>query len=98
MKLQHVRVHLRLPTTAAEHAVVPDAGLEVMALLERAETPAQVVGGQGLPDRADVVALALDREQRGAPDGRRVDRAAAQVGAWTEASANSWNTASTVSR
>ena len=35
---------------------------------------AQVVRRERLADRADVVALALDREERGAPDRRRLDR------------------------
>ena len=37
---------------------------------------AQVVGGQGLAHGADVVVLALDGEERRAPDGARIDAAA----------------------
>ena len=40
---------------------------------------AEVVRGDRLADRADVVALALDREQHGAPDRGRIDLLAVQL-------------------
>src|SRR5262245_9916299 len=67
------RIDLVGPAVAAEHAVMPDPGLHVMALEIGAQSAAQVVRGRGLADRADVVALALDREQHGAPDRPRLD-------------------------
>ena len=70
------RVDLPVPLAAAEDAVVADARLHVMALAKRPEAGAEVVGGGGLAERADVVALALDRQQRGAPDPAGLDRSA----------------------
>src|SRR4051812_7196319 len=65
----HDRIDLVVPALAAEHAVVADADLHVVALEIGAQAAAQVVGGERLADRADVVALALDGEQHGAADG-----------------------------
>ena len=45
------------------------AGLMVMALKIGPEPSAELVRGDGLSDSADVVALTLDGEERGAPDG-----------------------------
>ncbi len=53
-----------------------DAGLHVVTFEIRAQFAAQLVRGRGLADRADVVALALHREQHGAADGARVDEVA----------------------
>ena len=53
-----------------------DAGLHVVALAIGPQAGAEIVRGRGLADRADVVALAFDREQHGAPDRPRLDRLA----------------------
>src|SRR5262249_30882836 len=66
------RIDLVGPAVAAEHAIVADAGLHVVALEIGAQPGAEVVGGRGLADRADVVALAFDGEQHGAPDRLRL--------------------------
>src|SRR3984957_12547916 len=67
------RINLVLPALAGEHAVMADAGLHVVALEIRAQLAAQVVRRHRLADGANVVALALDGEQHGAPDRGRVD-------------------------
>ena len=69
----HDRVDLVLPAPAAEDAVVADARLHVVRAQVGPQAAAQVLRRQRLADRADVVALAFDRQQRGAPDRRRVD-------------------------
>ena len=76
-RLAHARIDLRVPLAAAEHAVVPDARLQVVDLQVGPHAGAQVLRGDGLADGADVVALALDGEQRGAADGGGVDLALA---------------------
>src|SRR5262249_60461732 len=75
-QVREPRVALVLPAAAAEHAVVADAGLHVMAPEIGAHVGAQIVRRHRLADRADVVLLALDGEQRGAPARARVDAAA----------------------
>ena len=72
----HQRIDLVLPAPAAEHAVVAGARLHVVGAQVGAQLAAQVLRGQGLAGRADVVAFALDRDQRGAAD----RRGAAQCG------------------
>jgi hypothetical protein len=69
-----LRIDLVLPPLPAEHTEMAGAGLQVPALAERRERYTEVVRGRGLADAADVVALALDRQQRGARDRRRIDR------------------------
>src|SRR5262245_10318557 len=69
----HQRIDLVGPAVAAEHAVMSDPGLHVMALEIGAQSAAQVVRGRGLADRADVVPLALDRKQHRALDRPRLD-------------------------
>ena len=44
----HERVDLRLPPAAVEHAVVADAGLQVVALAHGPDVAAQIVGGERL--------------------------------------------------
>ena len=78
------RIDLVLPALAGKDAVVPDAGLHVVALEIGAQLAAQVVRSHRLADGANVVALALDGEQHGAPDRRagrdsRADRAEAHA-------------------
>src|SRR5664279_2305261 len=70
--VSHHRIDLVLPGAAREHAVMADAGLHVVALAGGAQRRAQVVRGQRLPDRADVVLLAFHRKQHGALDRRRL--------------------------
>src|SRR5262245_56172338 len=71
------RIDLVGPAVAAEHAVVPDAGLHMVSLEIGPQPRAQLVRGRGLADGADIVALAFDREQHGALDGARLDPLAA---------------------
>src|SRR5262245_31659255 len=73
------RIDLVVPAVAAEHAVVPDAGLHVVALEIGPQARAQLVRGRGLADGTDIVALAFDREQHGALDGARLDPVAPVV-------------------
>src|SRR6204780_1139110 len=67
------RINLVLPAFAGKDAVMADAGLHVVALEIGAQLAAQIVRGDGLADGADVVALAFDGEQHGAPDRGRID-------------------------
>src|SRR5260370_23041922 len=69
----HHRVDLVGPAAAAEDAVMADAGLHPMGLHERAQPAAQFLRRQGLADRADIVPLALYRQQRGPRDRPRLD-------------------------
>src|SRR5262245_4244825 len=71
------RIDLQLPAPAAEDAVMADAELQVMALEIGAQARAHLLRRQRLADRADVVALAFDREQHGAADRARLDLVAA---------------------
>ena len=69
----HDGIHLALPAASAEHAEVAHASLEVMASPPQRDLVAEVVRSTGLADAADVIALALDGEQDGAPDRRGVN-------------------------
>ena len=53
-----------------------DAGLNVVSLHIGPKSAAQLLGGQCLPDGADVVALSFHREQRGASDRAGIDATA----------------------
>ena len=83
---------------AVEHAVMADARLQVVRLLVVRKVRAELVRRLGLPDAGNVVVLALDGEQRDAPDRAR-DRPACRD-ASSGPSAESWrmNTVSTVCR
>src|SRR5207302_5318705 len=69
-------VGLGLPTAAVEHAIMSDFELEVVQLFRRRDAGAEIVRGDGLADRANVVILALDGHQRGLLDRLRLDRVA----------------------
>ena len=45
----------------------------MVAAAEGLEAGAEIVRGDGLSDRADIVLLAFDREQRRFADGARID-------------------------
>src|SRR6266436_10283089 len=75
-ELADLGVGLGLPSAAMEHAKMTDLKLEEVALFRRNDAAAEPVRGNGLAGPADIVALALDRHQRGALDGRRFDRLA----------------------
>src|SRR6516162_4941860 len=77
--VSHQGIDLAGPAAAAEHAVVADAGLHVVLLAVGPEARAEIVRRHGLTDRADVVALAFDGEQRGAADRLGMDPAALPV-------------------
>src|SRR4029453_11072646 len=64
----HYGVDLGLPALAAEHTVVTGAGWHVVAPGVGLEALAQIVRRRGLPQGADVVPLALHRQQCGAPN------------------------------
>ena len=70
-------IGLRLPPAAMEDAIMADFELEVVGLFCRRDARAQIMRGNGLAGAADIVALALDRHQRGALDRRRDDQVAA---------------------
>lgn len=65
-----------LPALAAEYAVVADARLEMMVFLTGSQVATEVVRRECLSDGTDVIAFTLDREQRGALNGARVDASA----------------------
>src|SRR6516165_6908724 len=67
------RIDLVFPALAGEHAVMAGAGLHVVALEIGAQLLAEVVCRDGLADCADVIALALNGQQLGAPDRARID-------------------------
>src|SRR5271169_3717008 len=67
------RIDLVFPALAGENSIVPDTGLHVVALEIGPQLAAQVVRGDRLADGADVVALALDRQQHGLADRARID-------------------------
>src|SRR5437762_2937410 len=67
-----------LPSRPIGDAVMAGLGLQVMLFLGRREAGAEGERRRGLADGADVVVLAFDREQRGALDRRRLDRAVAR--------------------
>ena len=71
------RVDVVAPAPAAEYAVVPGARLHVVGFHVGPQSGAKIVRGERLPKRADVVALTFDRQQCGAPDRPRFDRAPA---------------------
>src|SRR5215813_13838876 len=75
----HDRIDLVLPPLAAEHAIMADARLHVVALEIGPQARAQVVRGERLADCADVVALAFHGEQHGAPNRARLHWPAAPV-------------------
>src|ERR1039458_6612527 len=74
----HDGVNFVFPTLAVEHAVVPDARLDVMGLPVEAKAAAQVLRGHGLTDGADIVFFALDGQQCGLADRARIDFASKQ--------------------
>ncbi len=69
-------VDLARPAPAAEDAVMADAGLHVMPPQIGPDLAAQLLRRERLADGADIVLLALDREQRRAPDRPRIDQPA----------------------
>ena len=67
-------IGLGLPSAAVEYPIMADFELKVMGLFCRSDPTTELVRGDGLPGRANIVPFALDRHQRGAFDGRRLDR------------------------
>src|ERR1043165_8595053 len=76
-EVRNARRDLGTEARAVEHAVVPDAVLEVVHFVFVGNVRAQALRGFRLPDTRDIVELALDSEQRDAADLRKVDRLAA---------------------
>src|SRR6202790_3491028 len=70
-------IDLVVPAAAGEHAVMADAGLHVMDLAIGAYAGAEVLRGERLADRADIVLFAFDRHQPHPLDRGRVHRPAA---------------------
>src|SRR5271165_6978801 len=75
--LAHDRVDVVVEAPAAEHAVMSSPRLNIVRAQVGPQVLAQIVCGERLPERADVIAFAFHREQCGAPDGPRIDRPAA---------------------
>src|SRR5271167_4676686 len=68
-----LRVGLVAPPTAMKHPIMADLELKVVDLFHRSDPTAELVRCDGLARRADIVPLALNRHQRGAFDGGRLD-------------------------
>src|SRR5262249_44725184 len=67
------RINRVSPTLPIEHPIVADTSLHVMTFHVGPQAAVQPLGGERLTDRADIVSLAFDGEQRGASDCPRVD-------------------------
>src|SRR4051812_32412186 len=76
-ELLQPRIDLRFPPSPAEDAVMPDAWLHVMFFHVWPDAGAQVMRRERLSDRADVVFLAFDGEQRRAADSAGLNQPAA---------------------
>ena len=95
--ISHHRVNVVLPALAAEHAVVADVRLHIVGAHVGAQAAREVLRGECLADRADVVALALDGDQRGTANCGGVTVRPRKVNSpWGKA--YFWNTRLTVSR
>src|SRR5579863_6551425 len=78
-ELGHFGVDLGTPAAAVEDAVMTDLGLKVMMPLADGHARTEIQNRGGLADRADIVVLALHREDRGTRDGARLDLAAPRL-------------------
>src|SRR5208282_1949585 len=67
-EIPQLRIDLLAPAPPVEHAVVADLGLDMAPLLARFQPGEQFVRGRCLANRANVVVLALDGQERGARD------------------------------
>jgi hypothetical protein len=76
-EVPHDRIDLGFPLPAREHAVMADAGLQMVAFPEGGQLRAEIVGCNRLAHRADVIALSLNRQEGGPPDGAEIERLAA---------------------
>src|SRR5713101_7014297 len=59
-------IGLGLPPAAVEHAIMADFELKVVRLFCLWDPGTEIVRGDGLPDRANIVLLAFDGHQCGA--------------------------------
>src|SRR5262245_29634148 len=75
----HDGIDLLLPALAREDAVVADASLHVVAAHVGLDALAQLMRRRRLAQRANVVALTLNRQKRGAADRAWGDALAAKV-------------------
>src|SRR5713101_4851702 len=66
-------VGLGLPPAAVEHPIMADFELKVVRLFCLWDPGTEIVRGDGLPDRANIVLLAFDGHQCGAFDRCRID-------------------------
>lgn len=76
-EVPHQRIDFRIPAPSVEYAVMADAGLDVVALHVGPDARAQVLRRECLADSANVIPFTLDREQKGALDGARIDASTA---------------------
>lgn len=74
-EVAHHGIDLSLPSCAAEHAIVARPRLQMMALEVGLQRRAEIVRRDCLPDGADIVPLAFNREERRAAYRARVDAA-----------------------
>src|SRR5581483_5522084 len=72
------RIDFVIPLAPTEHAVVADAGLHMVDAAIGAHAGTELLCGERLADRADVILLALDGHQPDPPDRRRIHRTAAE--------------------
>src|SRR5208282_818949 len=70
------RVDMTVPALAAEDAVMAGSRLNIVRPHVLPQVLAQIMCGERLPERADVVAFAFDRQQGAAADRARIDRPA----------------------
>src|SRR3984957_10124764 len=77
-EIPHLRIDRLAPAPPVEHAVMADLGLDVTLLPARFQPGEQGVRGRGLADRANVVVLAFDGQERGARDRLRLHLARAR--------------------
>src|SRR5436190_24183036 len=67
-------IGLGLPSATVEYPIMADLELKVVGLFCRNDASAELMRGDGLAGRADIIPFALDRHQRGVLDGRRLDQ------------------------
>src|SRR5665213_1862789 len=77
-EVPHLRVNLVAPAPPVEDPVMADIGLDVAFLLAGFKAAEELMRRGGLADRANVVVLALDGQERGAGNGAGFDRTVAQ--------------------
>ena len=72
--IPHNRIDFIVPAAAAEDAIMADTCLHAVQLHMLAQPRAKVLCRERLTEAANIVPLAFHGQQRGAPDGARIDR------------------------